>query len=173
MLCVSPTQSLHSWALQRDLQTDPDTRPLTGVLTTTEQSLVQVALFIVSFFVLFEQCKPGGHKTSLYLHTMEPTGKGEGERRDPLSGWQGLEYKVLFAMQKLSHLKMKETHWLFEGIREKKSHFLKPISLTEIPYPELHLSPQEPCFRVCPHAVHALCMRMPGALKAPTINSRA
>lgn len=61
---------------------------------------------------------------------------------------------------------MKETHQFLEK-GGKKSHFLKPISLTAIP---LLWSPS---LNVCLRAVYALCMRMPGALKALTINSGA
>lgn len=61
-------------------------------------------------------------------------------------------------------LKMKETHQLFN--RGKKCYFLKPISLSAIP----PLNPVSQCHL---HAVHALCMCMPGALKALTITSRA
>lgn len=47
--------------------------------------------FCVHFFSC-EQCTPGGHKTSLYLHTTRASGKGrKQERRHPLSGWEKLE----------------------------------------------------------------------------------
>lgn len=65
-----------------------------------------------------------------------------GKRKQQLSGWRNLEYKVLCAKQKLSDiLKMKETCQLFE--RGKKiRYFLKSISLPEIPY-------SEPCLSMC------------------------
>lgn len=65
----------------------------------------------------------------------------------------------------------KNETYLFEG--KKKIHFLKPISLAEIPYIERHLSLQWLHFGVCLHAIYALCMGTPGALKALTISSRA
>lgn len=61
---------------------------------------------------------------------------------------------------------MKEIHQFLEK-GGKKSHFLKPISLTAIP---LLWSPS---LNVCLRAVYALCMWMPGALKALTMNSGA
>lgn len=60
-------------------------------------------------------------------------------------------------------LKIKET-LLFK--RGKKCYFLKPISLTAIPT----LKPVSHCHL---HIMHALCMCVPGALKALTITSRA
>lgn len=94
-LCIdvvhpSPIQTLHSEAQSAEELGSAKTDTTISILGTKQLLSIFFTEYCVCFFGGFfcvcffscEQCTPGGHKTSLYQHTMKPVGKGESKKED-------------------------------------------------------------------------------------------